>query len=286
MSKIIKEEFSSIHHLLHTINSRNNNTVMQRENSSQSEDYSFTRTRSYDEAMNLISNGYTEILPKIKSGIKKLEKKINTEFQNIKKIRPDIRIEGFTPHVPNSILNLPDSMINIERHPQKQKTLDIIYVMGACCGQDAQLFIDAGVVLLTAIKILELNRISVKLKVSFKFSCDHRDPSGSEEITFPTVLVKNYGQRIDLQKLCFPLAHPSMFRRFGFKWLETHPSISGYWSDGYGYSCAETRCSELWDYCVKKLDLPSNQKIIKAQDIENMKFEIKPLLDKLLNKHA
>ena len=286
MNRVIKEEFSSIHHMLQTINSRSNNQIMRNEHSSQTADYDFTRTRSYDEAIDLISKGYTEILPKVKSGIKKLEKKLNTEFHNIKKIRPDIKIEGFTPHVPNSILNLPNSMINIDRHPQKQKTLDIIYVMGACCGQDAQLFIDAGIVLLTAIKILELNRISVRLRVSFKFSSDYRDPDSRAEILFPTVLVKDYGQRIDLQKLCFPIAHPSMFRRFGFKWLETHPDVTGAWSCGYGYSCAEQRMTDLWDYSVKQLNLSPNQKILKAQDIEKMKFEIKPLLDKLLNKNA
>lgn len=37
------------------------------------------------------------------------------------------------------------------------------------------------------------------------------------ETTFPTVVIKNYGQRFDLQKVCFPLAHPSMLRRIGFK---------------------------------------------------------------------
>ena len=33
--------------------------------------------------------------------------------------------------------------------------------------------------------------------------------------------MKDYREHLDLQKLCFPVAHPSMFRRLGFKWLET-----------------------------------------------------------------
>ena len=185
--------------------------------------------------------------------------------------------------MPNAILNLPDSMINIERHPQKQKTLDIIYSMGANCGEDAQLFIDAGVVLLTAIKILEINRISVRLKVGFMLGTE--DYSGkSGEITCPTVLVKDYGQRADLQKLCFPLAHPSMFRRFGFKWLETTPGItSKAWQCGYGYAC-EDDVGSRWDDCIKELNFSPKEKMIKAQDIRKMNFELKPLLDKLLNK--
>lgn len=285
MIKIIKEDFSSIHQMLNVINSRPNNHIMRGCNSSSTESYEFTGTHSYDEAVDLITNGYVEILPKVKSGIKKLEKKLESEFQNVNKIRPYIKVNGFTPHVPNSILNLPNSMIDIERHSQKQKTLDIIYAMGACCVEDKQLFIDAGVVLLTAIKILELNRISVRLKVSFKFSVDDRYNLDNSELVFPTILLKNYGQRLDLQKLCFPLANPSMFRRFGFKWLETLPEIKHEeWNSGYGYSCAGG--GELWEQCIAKLNLDSKQKMIRAQDIREMKFEVKPLLDKLLNRHA
>ena len=54
-------------------------------------------------------------------------------------------------------------------------------------------------------------------------------------MTFATVKVKDYREHMDLQKLCFPLAHPSMFRRFGFKWLETVPGLTEVgWSFGYG----------------------------------------------------
>lgn len=278
--KIITEHFDSIHELLSTLDSRENNSVMRGKHSSDSGDYDFTRTHSYKEACDLISTGYTDILPKIKDGIRNTEQKFKSEFQLIPKNRPHNQEEGFVPHVPNSILNLPNSMININKQPQKQKTLDIVYVMGAYCGQDAQLFIDAGVCLLSAIKILELRNISVRLRVSFKFSSDYMNETDGEML-FPTVTVKNYRQRLDLQKLCFPLAHPSMFRRIGFKWLETQPKVEGNWACGYGYSIAESNQFDF-DNMVKMLNLPKNTIVLKAQQIKDLKFNVTDLLKKIL----
>lgn len=278
--KVIKEHFTSIHQLLKTLDSRRNNDVMRGEDSSNTSDYDFTRTRSYKEATTLFEKGYTDILPKIREGMKKMERKLATEFIHIKKIYPETQVQGFIPHVPNSIINLPHSMINIERIPQKQKTLNIFYEMGANCWQDPQLFIDAGIVLLTAIKILELNRISVKLTLGFMAGI------GNNQSTFPTVDIKNYGQRIDLQKLCFPLAHPSMFRRIGFKWLETTPDLTDTrFQCGYGRSPADN--SSEWKDFVKKLDLKDNVKILRAQDIRDMNFDVKKLLASFnINRYA
>ena len=49
------------------------------------------------------------------------------------------------------------------------------------------------------------------------------------------VKLKNYHERFNLQKMCFPLAHPSYFRRFGFKFLETFPKMTDdTFPHGYG----------------------------------------------------
>ena len=50
-----------------------------------------------------------------------------------------------------------------------------------------------------------------------------------------TINVKQHSQKLNLLKLSFPLVHPSMLRRFGFKWLETTPDIKDRtFSKGYG----------------------------------------------------
>ena len=272
--EIVKEHFKSIHQLLGVLNSRPNNSVMANEDSSQSGSYDFTGSHSYEEAVQLFREGYKEILPKIMSKMKRMEKDLSSEFQFTKKIRPQNSIEGVVPNVPNAILGLPQSMIDMKRFPQKQKTLNIIYEMGANCGTNKELFINAGVVLLTAIKILETRRISVKLTLGFMAG------KANKQGNFPTVDLKDYGQRLDLQKLCFPLAHPSMFRRIGFKWLETNPDITDKdFRFGYGRSPADE--TKEWKDFVNQLNLPKNARVLRAQDIDQMKFDVGKLIDYL-----
>ena len=131
------------------------------------------------------------------------------------------KVIGYVPNVPNAIRNLPNSMITINKIPQKKKTISIIYSIAGSCGESQDFFIKAGATLLTIIKLLESQGTSVELSVGFIGAMT----VNRSEAVFPMVKVKSYGQELDLQKLCFPIAHPSMFRRFGFKYLETCPDL-------------------------------------------------------------
>ena len=83
--------------------------------------------------------------------------------------------------------------------------------------------------LCTALNIVEAKGIQTRLSVGFM------PAENDDEAICPTLTIKDFGQKFDLQKICFPLAHPSMFRRIGFKYLETCPDITDRgWSFGYG----------------------------------------------------
>ena len=128
-------------------------------------------------------------------------------------------------------MGLPNSMINVKSIPQKVKAISLVVGITENCGTDTKEFIKSGIAALGVVNSLELQGYRVNLKVACKVSrmCDER--------VFCTVTVKNYRDHLDLQKLCFPLAHPSMFRRFGFKWMETVPELKNTgWSCGYGQS--------------------------------------------------
>ena len=216
--KVIKEHFDSIE-------SRSNNSVMSGKYSSKNNGKYFTGTASYEEAKRLFETGYTEILPKIKQGVSANYKK----SQNI--LRRTIRtgVVGYTPHVPNAIMGLPNSMIYMDKVPQKTKTVSIVVSITENCGVEAEEFIKSGITAISVVNALELRGYRCELKVDFF------DGEEGDEMTIATVKVKDYREHMDLQKLCFPLAHPSMFRRFGFKWLETVPGLSeSGWAWGYG----------------------------------------------------
>lgn len=235
--KIVKEHFKSISEMMDILDKRPNSKIMSGCRSSQEKgDPHWYGTSSYDEASRLMRTGYTEILPRIKEGLSKSEKVLSKQFSPTDLRRQKNLPIGFIPNIPNAILNLPNSMIDIKVTPQKRKTLKIIYVMAGSCGCNADMWVKAGISLLTAIKIIEKQGISVCIDASFYCGTE------AGETAMGSVTVKHYGQPLDIQKLCFPLAHPSMFRRIGFKFLETTPVITkpgfqyGY---GRGFECDE-----------------------------------------------
>lgn len=222
--KLVREDFNSINEFLKVINSRQNNDIMKHEHSSEKEDYEFTLTHSYEEATHMLKTGYEKILPEIKKGI-------NTKLKGTISQRriPYNDIVGFAPNVPNAIRGIPQSMINKTVIKEKSRTVSIIYSPTGNAGVNSKEFVKCGIVMLNVINTLELNGIRVNLKIACKVSkCD-------DERCFCCVKVKDYRDMMDLRKLSFPIAHPSFFRRFGFKWLETSPKITcNDWSWGYG----------------------------------------------------
>lgn len=235
--KIVKEHFKSISQMMDTLDKRPNSEIMRNQNSSSRKgDKSWYGTESYEEASQLMRTGYTEILPRIKEGLSKSAKIVSKQFSPTDLRRPRNLPIGFIPNVPNAILNLPDSMIDIKLTPQKRKTISIIYVMAGHAGCSIEMWIKAGISLLTAIKIIERKGISISIDVAFYCG------SESGETAMGSVRVKHFGQPLDIQKLCFPMANPSMFRRIGFKFLETTPIITkeGFaWGYGRGFDADE-----------------------------------------------
>ena len=227
--RIYLETFNSISSMLYVLDHRKNNFVMRSKYESAENDFDFTGTYSYEEAKKLYREGYTEILEEVKNKVKKIVVKYtldNSSKSNV--VNEEV---GFIPNVPNALMNLPASMIHRKPCQRKIRTIKIMYFPIGCCCVNKNTFKKAGITLLAAIQIIELNKIGIKLEIGCKAS------SGSNEVIACVVNVKNFHERLNIQKLCFPLAHPSMFRRFGFKFNETFPALTDIdFSDGYGRS--------------------------------------------------
>lgn len=160
----------------------------------------------------------------------KQKDKIQSKYQQITNHPiPHTAVIGFIPNVPNAIRNLPNSMISVDRKPQKRKTLQILYSMHGHCGRSQEYFSKSGAALLSAVNLIEKSGIQTKIDLAFMTA------ESGDEICFPTICIKNFGERYSFQKVSFPLVHPSMFRRIGFKWLETTPDITAHgFCHGYG----------------------------------------------------
>ena len=269
--KIVSEHFKSISEMMDIITKRPNNKIMESQNSSSRKGQkNWYGTESFEEAVDLMQTGYKDVLPQIKEGLNTSMKALSKQFARSDMRRPRNLPIGFIPNVPNAILNLPDSMIDIRLSPQKRKTLTITYVMAGSCGCRAEMWIKAGIALLTAIKIIERRGISVKIDASFYCG------SSDGETVMGSVTVKHFGQPLDLQKLCFPLVHPSMFRRIGFKFLETTPVLTkeGFaWGYGRGFDCDEEKIKE-------ELETP-NSYLLSGQWIKRHDYSVEEILNYL-----
>lgn len=225
--KITRENFKSLHEMMEANAKRKNNEAMRGEDSSTSNGKSFTGTQSFKEAEEIMAHGYTKILPEIKKGMMQA----NASMVPMQRRRVTTGVQGYAPHVPNAIQGLPNSMIRTDSQPQKVKAVSIVYNMTQNAGTNEREFTKCGVVILSLVNKLELSGCRVNLKVAFMTS------KAGGELAIGTVDVKSYAEHLDLQKLTFPIAHPSMFRRFGFKWLETTPNLTNHsFSSGYGRS--------------------------------------------------
>lgn len=224
-----KEEFSSIFELMNTLKERPNNKFMRDEYSSQTTgNSSWSGTNTYEEAESLLIYGYNDPVKNIKSNLIKNKKLVSKMYNLIPKPIATNQVVGFVPNVPNALMGLPKSMISVEKINRNKKTISIIYATGGAVGIEPKTLESAGTALVSAINLIELAGIQTRLSIGFIPSVKGR------QIIFPTVNIKNFNERFSLQKICFPMVHPSMFRRIGFKYLETCPSMEEDFSCGYG----------------------------------------------------
>ena len=226
---LYREDFGSIYSLLNTINNRENNSFMRNEDSSQERgNEEWSGTSSYEEAQSLLIHGYKDPVKNIKSSLAKNKKLTSKIYNSIPKPIVQNRVVGFVPNVPNALKGLPESMITLEKLHKKRKTISIIYATGGSCGVESDVLASAGAALVSAINLIELSGVQTELSVGFMPTKE------TKQIIFPTVKIKGYGERFNLQKICFPMIHPAMFRRIGFKYLETCPGMVVNFSHGYG----------------------------------------------------
>ena len=214
---IVHEHFKTLTNLVDIISDRPNNKAYHdidvpasmMDESDKKKPWSGTHT--FKEATEIIKTGFKEPLDKMKKEIVKIN---NTEKPNRPKMRNDF--VGFVPHVPNTVMGLPMTMINKEKQVSKNKMIHLIYSFGASSNVKPADMIKGGINFISLVNSLEKQGYRVKIDVATTFT-------ESKTLAVMTVNVKESGQKLNLLKLTFPLVQPAMFRRIAFKWLETTP---------------------------------------------------------------
>lgn len=192
-------------------------------------DKDFEGISKMSEAFDMMNNGWCEKVDALKDSIKNVQQKMASE--KISELKSDI--VGFVPIVPNALMGLPNSMLNTNVRPKKNKVINILYGLDFSCYVSTNDILKAGLKVMSHIMRLEAQGFRVRLTAFQSYN-----PRDNRFQHILTVRCKSEDQPLDAQRVMFPMFHPAMFRSIGFGWYETLPEstyISGYGTPIYHY---------------------------------------------------
>ena len=193
---------------------------------------------SYNEALDLLKDGYQPVVEQFKEELKVTPKEgQRISFNN--------NIQGFAPVVPLALKCVPNCMIDMRMKPIKAKVIDVYYDMTARCGISPEEFIKAGKAVLGTIIELEKQGYRFNLYAVQSYYGDCKNT-----VDFLCIKVKSSDRPIDLKRMSFPLTHPAFFRVIGFDWQAKSP-ITRYIGSSRGsavsYSYSKTTIKQLME---------------------------------------
>lgn len=192
------------------------------ENASTDGSESFTGTKDMEQALSLFESGDAELMEAIDERDVKAND-VSGFVENVKRSFVN-DVVGFIPNVANAVMGIPTNMIRMNKVYHKQKILNIAINIAVSSGVEKDDMIKNASIMYAAVDSLEKQgyRCNVWVtEVAYGRDVKH---------TF-TVRVKTDGQPFNRLKMAFPMANPSMLRRFGFAINER----SKHWiGGGYG----------------------------------------------------
>lgn len=199
--------------------------------------YSFTKTESFDEAVQLFKNGWSDMAQKLVQKLKVIENK----SQPVMKPRNTLGVAGYQAIVPLYLQGAPNSMMSKKMVPIKQKVVTINKSIDYAANVGSDTIIEESIKALQIIKKLEAQGYRVNLNIVL----GSRDSNNMKFVM--KVRIKSANEKLNVSKLAFPLVHPSMLRRLFFRFIEVYPNITkSFVSHGYGYPSTSSELKQMF----------------------------------------
>ncbi len=255
--KIMKYEFDSITDFIDYLDTHEvNERIFGRNPSSEEENYSFCKTQSLEEAKQFCKFGYHEDFEKLVELKLLLEKYIKWSKTKSKQYNFYV---GYAPDVKAYLEGNPLSMLT-KNYP-KRKHIDIYYNSAILSEVSTSQIFNRGAITLCIVEILENMGFSVGLNV-FTMS------SESDQVHYAKFNLKKDCERLNVQKLYFPLCHPSFLRRLVFRLREETPNIYRSWNEGYGSTCSDRMIRKIIDLKPNDIVICQPEEMnVRGQDI-------------------
>lgn len=226
-------EFSSINELYQYITTTPDNKVFYNRVGKAS-DLSTTKwcslctTDSFEEAVHLMKTGWyvgtSLIAQNIDLTKDKLQKRVVSK--NV------YDVQGYQPVVPLYLNCIPTNMVDRKQNVIKQKVLNIDKYICYSYRVKSDTIIENCSKAVSIIDKLEHIGYRCNINVVATFQAPK-----TRHYYIIKVMVKSASERLNLHKMSFPLANPSMLRRLITKFLEVYPNMERSMVKAYGYPC-------------------------------------------------
>lgn len=223
----------------------------------------FTKTKSFDEAIELLHDGWTD---KAKELTKKL-KAVERDIAPIMKQQRCISVAGYQPIVPLFLAGQPANMVGTRMQPVKQKVVTLVKSVSYSGNVEPEEWTEQGLKALAVVKKLESNG----LRVNVDIVRGGYDPDTKSNGIVCRVRVKNANERLNVSKLAFTMCHPSIQRRLMFRFTEVYDRVSSGYRLTYGMTFITSDWKKVLDK-KKEYLLPSfiNGDIDKVRDVADI----------------
>lgn len=203
------ERFDSAMELVDTCKTRKNTSEHFKKMKEEQISEKWHGVKSYDEALNLLRNGYD-------AGVQQITAALNAGSVTQKRIRFQNNVVGFAPVVPLALMGIPNCMIDTSIKKIKHKVIDVYYDITASASTSPETILKNGKKVLETIVALEKQGYRVNLSAVQGYT----DESSCDMLI---VKIKSADRPMDLKRVTFPLIHPAFFRVIGFDWYGKFP---------------------------------------------------------------
>lgn len=226
-----------------------NTNVFNSYTSSTKPDTEWTGTRSFEEAIDICQEGWSENFDKLLRLKRRVDEKLLTPMVRKQQFRDVI---GFTPSVPDYLIGNPLNMWN-KKNAFIPTFINIYMNISFSSGTSKEAIYNRGIIVQSIVDVLQSKGYGVRFYV-FEASTE------GDEMIISYYNLKGEGEKLNLKKTYFPLCHPSFIRRLIFRLQEVTPCLNSGWQHSYGKPSGK--------HLVKKIVNPGPNDIIITQPSE------------------
>lgn len=221
----------------------------------------FTKTKDFDEAVQLFKNGWSEMANKLVQKLKVIESKTEPTM----KPRTCLGVQDYQAAVPLYLIGVPNNMVTKKIVPMKQKVITLNKSIDYSAGVSADDIIDESIKAMQIVKKLEAQGYRCNLNIVLGAG------AGSKQFIIK-VRIKSANEKLNISKLAFPLVHPSMLRRLLFRFIEAYPNITNSFIGGYGSPATSTEMRKIFkgEYLLPNFIRKDVNKINGIDDFESI----------------